>query len=173
MTQLSHIWWDYKNYTQDIIYALCAIEPSFLYSLNGHNPYNSINPHPCWDDSTCSYPSPIRKGTNVCGHSVIYRKFNSVEWMSEEQKKCKLQKHKLTVICATCIRVGCFLMCHSFRWPNRARWIRFCCYYSWLSFWQWYFIAHWSRRVPLPALGYILGGGCMTLYSIRSVTWGE
>ena len=21
----SHIWWDYKNYTQDIIYALCAI----------------------------------------------------------------------------------------------------------------------------------------------------
>ena len=26
--QPSHIWWYYKNYTQDNIYALCAIEPS-------------------------------------------------------------------------------------------------------------------------------------------------
>ena len=90
MAQLSHIWWDY-NYTQDIIYALCAIEPSYLHSWNGHHLYNWIYPHPCWDDITYKYPSLIRKGTNVCGHSVIYRKFNSVEWMSEEQKNvsCK------------------------------------------------------------------------------------
>ena len=122
MAQLSHIWWDCKNYTQGIIYALCAIEPPFLHSLNGHYPYNSIYPHPSWDDSNCSYPSLIRKGTDVCRHSVIYRKFNSVEWMSGEQKKkCKLQKHKLAVISATCIRVVCFLMCHSFSGPNRAR----------------------------------------------------
>ena len=34
--QTSHIWWYHKNYTQDIIYALCAIEPPCLYSLKGH-----------------------------------------------------------------------------------------------------------------------------------------
>ena len=45
-----------------------------------------------WDDSTYSYPSPIRKGTNVSDHSVIYRKYNSVEWMSEEQKKMLVAK---------------------------------------------------------------------------------
>ena len=26
--QPSHIWWYYKDHTQDIIYELCAIEPS-------------------------------------------------------------------------------------------------------------------------------------------------
>ena len=83
----SHIWWDYKNYAQDIIYALCAIEPSFLHSLNVHYPYNSINPYPCWDDSNYSYPSLIRRRTNVCGHSAIYRKFIVVEWVSDERKK--------------------------------------------------------------------------------------
>ena len=92
--QPSHILWDYKNYTQYIIYALCAIEPSTLHSLNGHYMYNSIHPHPCWDDSNYSYPSLIRRGTNVCGHFAICRKWNSVEWVSDEQKKCKLQKHK-------------------------------------------------------------------------------
>ena len=95
MAQLSHIWWDYKNCTQAIIYTPCAIEPSFLHSLNGHYPYNSIYPHPCWDDSTYSYPSQIRKGINVCDHSVIYRKFNSVEWMSEEQKNVSCKNKNL------------------------------------------------------------------------------
>ena len=28
VAQPSHIWWYYKNYTQVIIYAFCAIEPS-------------------------------------------------------------------------------------------------------------------------------------------------
>ena len=118
----SHIWWDYKNFTQYIIYALCAIEPSCLHSLNGHYPYTSIYPQPCWDDS---YPSLIRMGTDVCSHSAIYRKFISVEWVSDEPKKCKLQKHESTVISTTCTRVGCFLVLHSFSGQNRARLIRF------------------------------------------------
>ena len=73
--QPSHIWWDYKNYTSDIIYALCAIEPSCLHSLNGHYSYNSIYPRPWWDGSNYSYPSLIRRGTKVCGHSAV-----SVGW---------------------------------------------------------------------------------------------
>ena len=80
VAQPSHIWSDYKNYTWDIIYALCAIESSCLHSLEGHYPYNSIYPHPCWDDSNYSYPSQIRGGTNVCSHSAIYRKLIAVEW---------------------------------------------------------------------------------------------
>ena len=112
--QPDHIWWDYKNFTQDIIHALFAIKPSYLHSLNSHHQYNSIYPHPCWDDSNYSYPSLIRVGNNACGHSTIYRKFISVEWVSDEPKQCKLQKHKLTVISTTCTRVGCFLMWHSF-----------------------------------------------------------
>ena len=83
----SHIWWDYKNYTQDIIYALCAIEPACLHSLKDNYPYNSIYPHPCGDDSNYSYPSLIRRGTNVCGHCAIYQKLIAVEWVSDEQKK--------------------------------------------------------------------------------------
>ena len=102
--QPSHIWWYYKNYTQDIIYALCAIEPSCLHSVNGCYLYNSIYPHPCSDDSNYSYPSLIHRGINVCDHSVIYRKFISVEWVSDEPTKCKLQKHELTVISTTCTR---------------------------------------------------------------------
>ena len=85
--QPRHIWWFYKNYTQDIIYAFCAIEPSCLHSLKGHHPCNSIYPHPCWDDSNYSYPSLIHRGTNVCAHSAIYRKLIAVEWVSDEQKK--------------------------------------------------------------------------------------
>ena len=81
----SHIWWCYKNYTQDIVYARCAIEQSCLHSLKCHYPYNSINPHPCCDDSNYSYPSLIHRGTNVCGHSAIYRKLIAVEWVSDEQ----------------------------------------------------------------------------------------
>ena len=86
VAQPSHIWWDYKTYIQDIIYALCAIETSCLHSLNGHYPYNSIYPHPCWDDSNYSYAYLIRVGTNVCDHSAIYRKLIAVEWVSDEQK---------------------------------------------------------------------------------------
>ena len=82
----SPICWDYKNGTQDIIHALCAIKPSILHSLNGYNPSNSIDKHPCWDDSNYSYPSLIRKGTNVCRHSAIYRKLIAVELVSDEQK---------------------------------------------------------------------------------------
>ena len=84
--QPSHIWWYYKNYTQDIIYVLCAIEPSCLHSLKGHYPYNSIYPHPCWDGSNYSYPSLIHRGTNVCGHSTIHGKLIAVDWVSDEQK---------------------------------------------------------------------------------------
>ena len=84
--QPSDIWGDYKNFTKDIIYALCAIEQSCLHSLYGHYLYYSIYPHPCWDDSNYSYPSLIHKGTNVCGHSAIYRKSISVEWVADEQK---------------------------------------------------------------------------------------
>ena len=89
--QPSHIWWYYNNYTQDIIYALCAIVPSCLHSLKVHYQYNSIYPHPCWDDSNYSYPSLIHRGTNVCGHSAIYRKLIAVDWVSGEQKNvsCK------------------------------------------------------------------------------------
>ena len=89
--QPSHIWRDYKKFTHDIIYALCVIEPSLLHSLNCHYLHNSIYPYPCWDDSNYSYPSLIRRGTNVCGHSAIYRKFFSVEWVADEQKNvsCK------------------------------------------------------------------------------------
>ena len=119
--QPSHIWWYYKNYTQDIIYALCAIEASCLHSLKWHYRYNSIYPHPCWDHSNYSYPSLIHRGANVCGYSAIYRKLIAVEWVSIEQKKCKLQKHKFTVISTTSTRVWCFLMWHSFGGPNRAR----------------------------------------------------
>ena len=75
--QPSHIWPDYNNFPQDIIYALCAIGPSCLYFLKDHYLWNSI--YSCWDDSNTSYPSLIRRGTNVCGHSAIYRKFISVE----------------------------------------------------------------------------------------------
>ena len=60
-----------------------------------------------------NYPSLIHRGANVCGHSAIYRKLIAVEWVSDEQKKCKLQKHKLTVISTTCTCLGCFLMWHS------------------------------------------------------------
>ena len=74
--QPSHIWWDYSDYTQDIIAALCAIEPSCLLSLNGHYPYHSIYPHPCWGDGNYSDPSLIRRVANICGHSAIYRKLN-------------------------------------------------------------------------------------------------
>ena len=43
-----------------------------------------------------------------------------------------------------------------------------------MSFWQLFLIAHWPHTAALVALGYILGGGCMTkLHSIRSVTWRE
>ena len=122
--QSSHIWQYYKKYTQDIIYTLYAIEPSCLYSLKGHYPYNSIYPQPCWDDSNYSYPSLIHRVTNVCGHSAIYRELITVEWVSDEQKKCELQKHKLTVISTTCTRVWCFLTWHSFSGPNRARQMR-------------------------------------------------
>ena len=89
--QPNHIWWDYKNFTQDIIHELFAIKPSYLHSLNGHHQYNSIYPHPCWDDSNYSYPSLIHQGNNACGHSAIYRKFISVEWVSDEPKNvsCK------------------------------------------------------------------------------------
>ena len=121
VAQPSHIWSDYNNYTWGIIYALCAIESSCLHSLKGHYPYNSIYPHPCWDDSNYSYPSQIRGGINVCGHSAIYRKLIAVEWVSDEQKKCKLVKHKLKVISMTSRRVWYFLMWHSFSGPNRAR----------------------------------------------------
>ena len=86
VAQPSHIWWDYKTYTQDIIYALCAFETSCLHTLKGHYPYNSIYPHPCWDDSNYSYASLLGRGTNVCGHSAIYRKLIAVEWVSDEQK---------------------------------------------------------------------------------------
>ena len=89
--QPSHIQWYYKNYTQDIIYALCANEPSCWHSLKGHYPYNSIYPHPCWNDSNYSYPSLIHRGINVCGHSAIYRKLIAVEWVSDEQKECKFE----------------------------------------------------------------------------------
>ena len=119
--QPSHIWWDYKNYTRDIFYAYCDIEPSCLHSLKCHFPYNPIYPHPCLDDSNYSYPSLIRKGANVCDHSAIYRKLFAVEWVSDEQNKCKLQKHKLTVIYTTSTRVWCFLMWNSFSGPNRSR----------------------------------------------------
>ena len=121
VAQPSHIWWDYKNYTKDIIYAFCAVEPSCLHSLKGHNPYNSIYQHPCWDDSNHSFPSVIRRGANVYVHSAFYRKLIAVEWVSDEQKKCKLVKHKSNVISTTCTRVGCFLMCHSFSGPICAR----------------------------------------------------
>ena len=87
--QTSHIWWYHKNYTQDIIYALCAIGPPCLHSLKGHIPYNLIYPHPCWDDSNYSWPFLINWGTNptnACGHSAIYRKSIAVEWVSDEQK---------------------------------------------------------------------------------------
>ena len=84
--QPSHIWREYKNFTQDIIYALCTIEPSCLHSLNSHYLYNSIYPDPCWDDSNYSYLSSIHCGTNVCDHSAIYRKFISVEWVADDQK---------------------------------------------------------------------------------------
>ena len=49
------------------------------------------------------YPSLIRKGTNVCGHSAIYRKFISVEWRRQVRtnKICKLQKHKSIMISTT------------------------------------------------------------------------
>ena len=89
--QPRHIWWYNKNYAQDIIYALCAIEPSCLYYLKDHYPYNSIYPHPCRDDSNYSYPSLIHSGTNVWGHSAIYRKLIAVERVSDEQKNvsCK------------------------------------------------------------------------------------
>ena len=119
--QTSHIWWYHKNYTQDIIYALCAIEPPCLYSLKGHYPHNLIYPHPCWDDSNYSYPFLIHWGTSVCGHSAIYRKSIAVEWVSDEKKKCKLRKHNSTLVSMTCTCVGCFLMWHSFSGPNRAR----------------------------------------------------
>ena len=59
--QPSHISRDYTNHTQDIIYALCDIEPSCLHYLNGHYPYNSIYPHQRWDGSNYSYPSLIRR----------------------------------------------------------------------------------------------------------------
>ena len=62
--QPSHIWWYYKNHKQDII---------LNHHVNILYPHNSIYPHPCWDDSNYSYPSLIHKGTNVCGHSAIYR----------------------------------------------------------------------------------------------------
>ena len=55
--------------------------------LKSHYPHNSIYPHPCWDDSNYSYPSLIHKGTNVCGHSAIYRKLIVVEWVSVNKKK--------------------------------------------------------------------------------------
>ena len=86
MEQPSHIWWDYKNSTQDIICAICAIKTACLHYLNGHYPYNSIYPQPYWDDSNYSYPSLIRRGTNVCGHSAIYWKFNWVERVLVEEK---------------------------------------------------------------------------------------
>ena len=44
--QPSLIWWDYKNYTQNITYTLCATETTCLHSLNGHNPYHSIYSQP-------------------------------------------------------------------------------------------------------------------------------
>ena len=110
--QPSHIWWYYKNHTQYIIYAIYAIGPSCLHSPKGHYPYNSIYPHPCWDESNYSYPSLIYRGTNVCDHSAIYRKLIALEWVSDEQKN---------VSCTTCTRVWCFLMWHSFSGPNSAR----------------------------------------------------
>ena len=121
VAQPSQIWWDYNTYIQDVIYALCAIETSCLHSLKGHYPYNSIYPHPCWDDSNYSYASLLRRGTNVCGHSAIYRKLIAVERVSDEQKKCKLLKHKLKVNSTTCTRVRCFRVWHNFSGPNRAR----------------------------------------------------
>ena len=118
--QTSHIWWYHKNYTQDIIYALCAIEPPCLYCLKGHYPHNLIYPHPCWDDSNYSYPflihgdqclRPLRNLPEVNCSGV------SVGWI----KKCKLRKHNSTLVSMTCTCVGCFLMWHSFSGPNRAR----------------------------------------------------
>ena len=108
VAQPSHIWWDYKTYIQDIIYALCAIETSCWHSLNSHYPYNLIYPHPCWDDSNYSYASLIRGG-NQClrpfrNLQEVNRSGVSVGWT----KKCKLLKHKLKVISTTCKRVGFF-----------------------------------------------------------------
>ena len=120
-TQPSHIWWDYKIYTRYLIYAFCAIQPSCLHSLNGHYPHCSIYPHPCWDYVNYSYPSLIRSKPLSAATPQFYRKFTWVDWVSGEQKKCKLQKHKLTVISTTCTRVGCFVIWHSFSGPNRAR----------------------------------------------------
>ena len=121
--EATHMGFHY-NYTQDIIYALCAIEPACLHSLKDNYTYNSIYPHPCGDDSNYSYPSLIRRGTNVCGHCAIYQKLIAVEWVSDEQKKIKLLKHKLKVISTTSTRMGCFLMWYTFSGPNRARQIR-------------------------------------------------
>ena len=123
-TQPSHIWWDYKIYTRYLIYAFSAIQPCCLHSSNGHYPHCSIYPHPCWDYGNYSYPSLICRKPLSAATPQIYRKFTSVDWVSGEQKKCKLQKHKLTVISTTCTRVGCFVIWHSFRGPNRARQMR-------------------------------------------------
>ena len=90
--------------------------------LKGLYSFNSIYPHPCRDDSNYSYPSLIRRGANVCGHSAIYRKLIAVEWMSDEQKKYELLKHKVDVMSTTCTRVGWISVCHS--GPNYARFIR-------------------------------------------------
>ena len=38
------------------------------------------------DDSNYSYPSLIRRGTNVCDHSAIYLNVTAVEGVSDEQK---------------------------------------------------------------------------------------
>ena len=48
-----------------------------------------------------------------CGHSAINRKFIVLEVSVEWTKKCKLQKHKSTVISTTCTRVGCFMVRHT------------------------------------------------------------
>ena len=115
--QPSHIRRNYNNFTLDIIYALCAIAPSCLHSLHGHYLYNSLYPHPRWDDSNYSYLFIIRKGTSVCGHSAFTGSL--FQWAElRMNKKCEVQKHKSTVLFTTFTRVECFLMWHRFSWPN-------------------------------------------------------
>ena len=75
--------------------------------------------HTFWDDSDYSYPFLIRKGVFAATPQFTG---SSIQWNEcRMNKNLKLQLHKLTVISATCTPVECFLMCHSFSEPNRAR----------------------------------------------------
>ena len=118
-TQPSHIWWDYKIYTRYLIYAFSAVQPSCLHYLNGHYPHCSIYPHPCWDYGNYSYPLWIHR--EPLSAATPQFTGNLLSGLSVGWTKCKLQKHKLTVISTTCTRMGCFVIWHSFSGPNRAR----------------------------------------------------